>query len=195
VVGALVFVIVVLAGFLFWFWKRRRANQRNHIKEKPDLTDDPHPLVGSADNDHDLAAEPFIVPPSVTSASRPGTPSSIATGLGGAMAPSAWARQHGHGRTQSGGIPANRPLSLATTDEGASSVGGLSAWERKHGAAGGPQLRPVNVVQHEDAGELEGGADTVELPPAYGNIRPRASPAPDAAAASGPSVPPPPATQ
>jgi len=37
-----------------------------------------------------------------------------------------------------------------------------------------PQLRPVNFIQHDDAGPNEGSADepeTIELPPAYTNIR------------------------
>ncbi|KAH7096666.1 hypothetical protein BKA62DRAFT_774995 [Auriculariales sp. MPI-PUGE-AT-0066] len=181
VIGALVFVILVLASLLFYFWRRRRQNRNNHIKEKPDLTDDPRPLAASVENNHELTAEPFIVPPSITSGSRPGTPSE-ATGPGGAVPPSAWARghrpSHSGASNRTGGQ--GRPQSMATTDEGGapSTFGGLSAWERKHGAAGGPQLRPVNIIQHDDGGEVGGEADTVELPPAYGNIRPRASPTP-----------------
>lgn len=37
------------------------------------------------------------------------------------------------------------------------------------------QLRPINIIQHDDAGaadeQAEGQPDTVELPPAYTNIR------------------------
>ncbi|KAI6124564.1 hypothetical protein EDD16DRAFT_555924 [Pisolithus croceorrhizus] len=33
------------------------------------------------------------------------------------------------------------------------------------------QLRPVNIIQHEDAGSPEVEAETIELPPAYTNIR------------------------
>ena len=55
-----------------------------------------------------------------------------------------------------------------------------------------PQLRPVNIIQHDDAGPSEDSAspvesETIELPPAYTNIRkkPRsplaASTSPDAA--------------
>jgi hypothetical protein len=37
------------------------------------------------------------------------------------------------------------------------------------------QLRPVNIIQHDDAGDAaegEGeGEETIELPPAYTNIR------------------------
>ena len=57
-----------------------------------------------------------------------------------------------------------------------------------------PSFRPVNIVQHEDAGPSGGPeeAETIELPPAYTNIR---SAAPTTAATStteGPSDPPPP---
>jgi hypothetical protein len=39
-----------------------------------------------------------------------------------------------------------------------------------------PQLRPVNIIQHDDAGPSEdlsgeAGSETIELPPAYTNIR------------------------
>ena len=43
-----------------------------------------------------------------------------------------------------------------------------------HKSAAPPQLRPVNIIQHEDAGHSEGLLDakpeTIELPPAYPNI-------------------------
>lgn len=35
---------------------------------------------------------------------------------------------------------------------------------------GPSQLRPVNIIQHDDAGPDE-GSETIELPPAYTNIR------------------------
>jgi hypothetical protein len=43
-------------------------------------------------------------------------------------------------------------------------------------AAGPRQMRPVNVIQHEDSGPTsriseEAAEDTVELPPAYANIK------------------------
>jgi hypothetical protein len=36
-----------------------------------------------------------------------------------------------------------------------------------------PSLRPVNIIQHDDAGTVadDNEAETVELPPAYTNIR------------------------
>lgn len=40
-------------------------------------------------------------------------------------------------------------------------------------------MRPVNIIQHDDAGDApeDEGHETIELPPAYNNIRkgPRAS--------------------
>jgi hypothetical protein len=49
-------------------------------------------------------------------------------------------------------------------------------------SAAPPQLRPVNIIQHDDAGPSEGPIgqgepETIELPPAYTNLRPaRSSP-------------------
>jgi hypothetical protein len=44
-----------------------------------------------------------------------------------------------------------------------------------HKSAAPPQLRPVNIIQHDDAGHSEGllgqaKPETIELPPAYANI-------------------------
>jgi hypothetical protein len=60
-----------------------------------------------------------------------------------------------------------------------------------------PQLRPVNIIQHDDAGPSEGPAspgepETIELPPAYTHIRSAqrpsdAAPTPDPTASVAPS--------
>jgi hypothetical protein len=72
-----------------------------------------------------------------------------------------------------------RPLSgvTSTSRSGTPDIyAASSAATRK--TAQGPKLRPVNIIQHDDAGPSEprmsGGDDepeTVELPPAYTNIR------------------------
>ena len=49
---------------------------------------------------------------------------------------------------------------------------GTSTYFRKSPAP--PSFRPVNIVQHEDAGPSEAGQpdlETIELPPAYTNLR------------------------
>lgn len=186
VIGALVFVIIILAGLVFYFWRRRRMARRSMIKEKPDLTDDPttaNNLIGDDDPHHQLPdgyePEPFIVPPSVTSASRPQTPVSTHTGTGtgtaagAGLAPSVWQRR----------LSNNSSLPRLSTDGGESST---AFSDRKHYSGPGP-LRPVNIIQHDDAGAMpEEEPETVELPPAYGNIRTGPAPGADAS-------PPPPA--
>ncbi|EJD51188.1 hypothetical protein AURDEDRAFT_111821 [Auricularia subglabra TFB-10046 SS5] len=185
VIGGLVFIIIVLAGLLFWFWRRRRAAQR--IKEKPDLADDPttaNQLINAQDDPHhQLPAgyepEPFIVPPSRTSGgSRPGTPTTM---TGGMVLPAsaAWQRRLSNNSASQSGLRQSTEGGDSSTSYGAFS-------DRKHYGGPGP-LRPVNIIQHDDGGAVspDGEAETVELPPAYGNIRPSGS--------ATPAAPPPPA--
>ncbi|KZV95902.1 hypothetical protein EXIGLDRAFT_734385 [Exidia glandulosa HHB12029] len=186
VIGALVFVIIVLSGLLFYFWRRRRLAKRNHIKEKPDLADDPaaanHMITDNGDPHHQLPAgyepEPFIVPPSVTSASRPQTPSSL-TGTHAGVPPTAWTR-----RLSNNSSSAPRQ----STDGGDSSS--YAAFSDRKQFNGPAPLRPVNIIQHDDGGAVspqgQDEPETVELPPAYGNIRPNAG-----ASSSTPAPPPP----
>jgi len=71
----------------------------------------------------------------------------------------------------------DRPISTATSDHTPRPLTPASmttATTRK--SALPPQLRPVNIIQHDDAGPSEGPAspgepETIELPPAYTNIR------------------------
>ena len=69
----------------------------------------------------------------------------------------------------------DRPLSMTTTDTPRLQTLGMTAatkTTRKSGPVA--QLRPVNIIQHDDAGPGEGSAgepETIELPPAYPNIR------------------------
>lgn len=71
---------------------------------------------------------------------------------------------------------------------------GTSTYFRKSPAP--PSFRPVNIVQHEDAGPSEAGGgdlETIELPPAYTNLRvgPRV-PAVSTTTAETVEIPPPP---
>jgi hypothetical protein len=73
----------------------------------------------------------------------------------------------------------NRPMSMSTitTDPLIIGPNGTSGSSVTRKSAAGPRaLRPVNIVQHDDAGpsEVDGEdaePETVELPPAYTNIR------------------------
>ncbi len=72
----------------------------------------------------------------------------------------------------------DRPLSMASTDVPRpltpASMTTATVTTRK--ARLSHQLRPVNIIQHDDAGPSEeptsaGEPETIELPPAYTNIR------------------------
>ena len=73
-----------------------------------------------------------------------------------------------------GGPAPPSPMTTSTSAGGGSQWGGAStsaSTSRKSPAP--PPLRPVNIIQHDDAGAVpeDGAAETVELPPAYTNIR------------------------
>jgi hypothetical protein len=75
------------------------------------------------------------------------------------------------GRTDSG-----RPLSTFTSDTRSATPDPSTSMSGRTGkSAPMRQMRPVNVIQHADAGPSmapgEDEAETVELPPAYTNIR------------------------
>lgn len=100
--------------------------------------------------------EPFIVPDPTVASTRPSTDgrrhSAISNG----------ASELGVGR-------AHTPTAQSTST-------------RKSAAP--PSFRPVNIIQHDDAGPSEEPAlepETVELPPAYTNIKKNGSPPPPAA--------------
>ncbi|KAH9003378.1 hypothetical protein EDB86DRAFT_3217636 [Lactarius hatsudake] len=94
--------------------------------------------------------------------------------------------------TSEGASTHDRPLSMTTADiprpQTPGSMNTATTHTRK--SALPPQLRPVNIIQHDDAGPSEaptsaGEPETIELPPAYTNIRsaqrpPDTTPAPTA---------------
>lgn len=97
------------------------------------------------------------------------------------------------GGTSEAGSTRDRPLSTATADtpRPQTPASMITATTRKSALLG--PLRPVNIIQHDDAGPSEGPAspeaETIELPPAYTNIRsakrpPDADPAPAPTTAS-----------
>jgi len=164
-------------GIAFFFYQRSKR-QKSKVHARPDLftgdeADDDEPQmsgagVGGAQNGvprrNELPEyyqpEPFTVPD-----------------------PTHAGHTDDDGRTSDG-----RPLSGYTSTSrsgtpdllgfglGSAGVGGSST---SSGGRKGPlrQMRPVNVIQHDDAGPSEQAPlageemDTVELPPAYTNIR------------------------
>jgi hypothetical protein len=172
-------ITLLLALLLFFVFIRRRKNVHKSTKEVPVdlLQDQDDDAQGNGAHHNGLPPfyepEPFMVPdPTIASRSshdHGGRPLSLATtttdwALGG--------RNNGRSPT---------PDALANS--------GATSTSRK--TAGGPRvLRPVNVIQHDDAGpsgapEPEEGEETIELPPAYTNIKTAAKPQAEREGAAG----------
>jgi len=140
--------VLLLAGALVAFCFLRRRPYSAISKERPVnvLQDDED---GNEEN-HDLpqyyAPEPYLVPdPTIR-----GTSEANST----------------H----------DRPLSMTTADIQRPQTPMTTTSTTTRKSALPPQLRPVNIIQHDDAGPSEdlsshGESETIELPPAYTNIR------------------------
>lgn len=179
IVGGVIAGIVVICAFvLALVFLRRRKRKAALNKERTDLfTENERPGGGrEAEMEHLAPPEPYIVPsdaaqPSSSEyggASSSGVPeSSYGYGIGTGAARYGDRRQSQH--------------SLLTSTEGGEqgrpSTPGTSAGRSTRKSAAPPVLRPVNIIQHEDAGappeaeDQAGEAETEELPPAYTNIR------------------------
>jgi hypothetical protein len=142
-------VVGLLALLLLFYFIRRRTRQSRRLKEKPvDLLQSDE---GDGHPPEYYRPDPFIVPdPTVDeSATSDGRPVS---GYDAEGRP--WSRSE-------------RPSSRSGTPDLASSS------TRKTGPP--RSLRPVNIIQHDDAGPSEAAdkqlePETIELPPAYTNI-------------------------
>ena len=146
-------ILLVAAGLLaFWFVRRRPYSA---LSQRPVnvLQDDED---GNGE-DHDLpqyyAPEPFLMPdPTI-------------------------------GGTSEAASTHNRPLSMSTvTADGQRPQTPMTTTTTTRKSAAFPPLRPVNIIQHDDAGPSEDSSgqaesETIELPPAYTNIR-QAQPSP-----------------
>ncbi|KAH9031672.1 hypothetical protein EDB85DRAFT_1865648 [Lactarius pseudohatsudake] len=148
VAGGLVAIVAALLVAFFYF---RRQKYSAVSKERPVNVlhdDDEDGDVSPPDLPQYYAAEPYLVP----------DPTIVGT--------SEAASTH------------DRPLSMTTADiprpQTPGSMNTATTHTRK--SALPPQLRPVNIIQHDDAGPSEaptsaGEPETIELPPAYTNIR------------------------
>lgn len=140
-------VFLLAVGLLAYFWLRRRPYSAISKERPVNVLQDDEDGNGSH---HDLpqyyAAEPFLVPDPTIT----GTSEAAST----------------H----------ERPLSMATTDFGRPQTPVTTTSTNTRKTAVPPQLRPVNIIQHDDAGPSEfstgqGETETIELPPAYTHIR------------------------
>ncbi|KAF6764381.1 hypothetical protein DFP72DRAFT_1163350 [Ephemerocybe angulata] len=160
-------VVALLAALLFFILYRKRQRERARVREKPlDLLneeeDGDEDGRGDRRSRNDLPEyyqpQPFTVPDSTVAGSVvDGDTDSI-----------------GGRRPLSGGTTATSMYTSARpgTPDGSAVLSGTGA-SRK----GAPQrvMRPVNIIQHDDAGPSysvpnkgeEGEAETIELPPAY----------------------------
>lgn len=169
VVGGVVALLALLL-FLLFLRRRRRLHRRKTGTQPVDLlhsdeADGDEPSTRQARNDlpQYYQPEPFIVPdPSRTSAST----ELDALGLG---------------------MGERRMSMLSSTDRSGTpdllSAGGTSVTGTSNRKGGGPprSLKPVNIIQHDDAGPSVTALkaeepETIELPPAYTNIRSTAPP-------------------
>lgn len=146
-------ILLVSTGLLaFWFFRRRPYSAVSQQRPVNVLQDDDD---GNEDNDlpQYYAAEPYLVAePTIR-----GTSEAAST----------------H----------DRPISMSTiTADVQRPQTPMTTTTTTRKSAAFPQLRPVNIIQHDDAGpseDLSGEAasETIELPPAYTNIR-RPQPSP-----------------
>ncbi|KAH9941607.1 uncharacterized protein BXZ73DRAFT_41530 [Epithele typhae] len=164
VVGGVVGALAIALLLLFYI---RRKRFHNEPKERPvDLLNDEHDEepVGDQRLPEYYRPEPFMLP-------DPTAVSADGSVHGGSARPSTEGRRQSY-------------LTTSTSDAGGAgymrhgtSVPSTST--RKSPAP--PTFRPVNIIQHDDAGPseeppAEAEAETIELPPAYTNIKPRGTP-------------------
>ncbi|KAH9074155.1 hypothetical protein EDB83DRAFT_2656619 [Lactarius deliciosus] len=144
-------LVAIVAAALVAFFYSRRQKYSAVSKERPVNVlhdDDDDGNVSPQDLPQYYAPEPYLVP----------DPTIVGT--------SEAASTH------------DRPLSMTTADiprpQTPGSMNTATTHTRK--SALPPQLRPVNIIQHDDAGPSEAPTsadepETIELPPAYTNIR------------------------
>lgn len=151
--------LLVLA--LLWILLRRRKTHKAQKERPVDLLHDPSPSSEDARGDPHAPQyyrpAPFILP-------EPTVVSSAGAHEGGPLSPSMGRRQTLMSHSSSdGGLAGLRP---GTPDASGSSGSAKSRAQ--------PSMRPVNIIQHDDAGPPQLPAiepETIELPPAYTNIQ------------------------
>ncbi|KAI0346612.1 hypothetical protein BDW22DRAFT_1352763 [Trametopsis cervina] len=174
VVGGVVGLLAILLVALF-FYRRRRF----HKQQKKRPVDLLHDQEGEDQDGHPpqyYQPEPFVVP----------EPTVVSEGAETSTIPGAARPSLDQRRSHYSNLSGERS---STPDQ--SAVSG-STYLRKSPAP--PSFRAVNIVQHDDAGPSEPEPETIELPPAYTNIRGGGTKAPadgthDASSSTTPSPP------
>ncbi|KAF8493435.1 hypothetical protein F5888DRAFT_1617817 [Russula emetica] len=162
VVAAILLVSTALVGF--WFFRRRPYSALSQQRPVNVLEDDEDENEGYHDLPQHYALEPYPVrDPTIRGTSEAGSthdrPLLMSTVTADVQHP-------------------QTPMTTTTTTRKSASF---------------PQLRPANIIQHDDAGPSEdllgqAGSETIELPPAYSNIRQRLERQPSPLASSTPST-------
>lgn len=170
VLGGLAFLIALI--LLIWFF-RRKSKKNKALREKPmnlitDDDDDAPAAGGGRRNElpEYYQPEPFMVPDPTLDTGR--------SSIGGTNTADDDGTRPLSGTSSSFYTRGTTPepgASLAGYGAGGTQAGSSTGGERRKGGA--PRtMRPVNIIQHDDAGppedkEPEGEPETIELPPAY----------------------------
>ena len=174
VLGGLAALVIV--GLLTFLFVRKRRHQRHPVTHGVDLL--PEGALRDPDQPPEFyQPEPFIVPASTIDAEENGgTTASRRTmsDIGRRYSAVSTTDQSESGYVTTTGTSGNM---LAVGGGGRNTSYGPASSRKS--PSGLPTLRPVNFLQHEDAGELpeasgSGQADepeTVELPPSYNSVR------------------------
>lgn len=158
--GLAALIILALAGFYFI----RRRTAAKVTKERPvdllqgDPEDDRDPTSNDLGNYY--RPEPFLATEPTETSSMYGREE------GGAGTVTSGSRYGTSDRRQSA-LGSFSDMRSATPDYEMGLTGSTTIPNSSRKSPMPRQLRPVNIIQHDDAG----AADTVELPPAYTNIR------------------------
>lgn len=167
IVGGVIGGVVALAALILaLFFFRRRSQNKQSTKERPvDLLQDDDDTGHRGELPQYYQPEPFMMP----------EPSARVSTDAGSIA----AQTDDRGRPLSGVTSTSRSgtpdlLGFGAAGTAATSTSGSSSGRK----SGMPRpLRAVNIIQHEDAGPSdapkadEDEPETIELPPAYTNIR------------------------
>ncbi|KAG9100091.1 hypothetical protein FRC06_004548 [Ceratobasidium sp. 370] len=188
VIGGVAGVIIFFLVLLFFYRRHKHHRNSGTRPMKPDLIDpsedQPPPQEERGELPQFYEPEPFIIPDALSNpetssrhslhsthdGQQPRTSMTTASGM------------PGHGRAPS-------RLSVTTVSE-AGGPGPTSSSGRSKAGMPPSAFRPVNFIQHEDAGDLpttDQEPETVELPPAYTDFRSRAAVTPGDGTGAGPS--------